>query len=287
MTARFVLLYVKEGQLQRLVPLDISVIIPTCDRPDYVREALASVRAQQAPPREILVIDNGTRTLCSSGMPPEVQLFRLPAKVGPSRARNFGAAIATSTHLAFLDDDDSWDPSFLFEAFSTLEKEQVRCVYGRKALDVPGGTIDYRLATPDNLNVATLLRRNPGTGGMNLLIERRLFLEIGGFDDRLRLSEDRALALEVLLSGERIAVAPDAVAVVRQHTSDRLRQRPIRKFPFVWKYRRLYSATGFAMAVARILAAAGLAQALRTAGIIRNLIRRENTADFRPRNRAP
>lgn len=260
--------------MQRLMPVDISVIIPTCDRPDYVREALASVRAQQSPPREILVIDNGTTALHPSEMPPGVQLFRLPARVGPSRARNFGAAIATSAYLAFLDDDDSWEPSFLREAFATLEKEEAKCVYGRKALNASGGPIDYRLATPDSLNVATLLRRNPGTGGMNLLIERRLFLEIGGFDDRLRLSEDRALALEILLAGERIAVAPDAVALVRQHASDRLRQRPIRKLPFVWKYRRLYSATGFAMAVARILAAAGLSQALRTAGIIGNLVRR-------------
>lgn len=259
--------------MQRLGPRDISVIIPTCDRPDYVREAVASVRAQRYPPHEILVIDNGTKALSAATMPSAVQLFRLPAKVGPSRARNFGAAIAASTYLAFLDDDDSWDPSFLLEALATLEQEQVRCVYGRKALSTSGGPIDYRLATPDSLNVATLLRRNPGTGGMNLLIERRLFLEIGGFDDRLRLSEDRALALDILLAGERIAVAPDAVAVVREHASERLRQRPIRKLPFIWKYRRLYSMSAFVMAVARILAAAGATLTLRAVGGLRNLAR--------------
>lgn len=263
--------------MQRLMPRDISVIIPTCDRPDYVREAVASVCAQRYSPHEILVIDNGTKALCASAIPPVAQLFRLPARIGPSRARNFGAAIAASTYLAFLDDDDSWEPGFLLEALATLEKERVRCVYGRKALSASGGPIDYKLATPDSLNVATLLRRNPGTGGMNLLIERRLFLEIGGFDDRLRLSEDRALALDILLAGERIAVAPDAVAVVREHASERLRQRPIRKLPFIWKYRRLYSMGAFAMAVARIFAAAGGALVLRAAERLRNLVRGAST----------
>lgn len=250
-----------KSESARSRPADIAVIIPTCDRPDYLREALASVCAQQLPPREILVVDNGMTAVDGSDLPPGVQLLRLPPRVGPSRARNDGAAAATSGYLAFLDDDDSWEQAFLREAWAALQTQRVRCVYGRKDVRVGGRSTGYKLVTPDSLTIATLLRRNPGTGGMNLLIERQLFLDVGGFDERLRLSEDRALALEILLRGERIGSAPNAVAVVRQHSSDRLRQRPIRKLRFVWKYRRLYSAGQFAMAVARILAAAMLSPA--------------------------
>ena len=233
---------------------DISVVIPTCDRPDLLREAIASVLAQTLPPREILVIDNGMVAVDRAEWWERVRLYRIAPRVGVSRARNVGAAIATGDYVAFLDDDDWWEPDFLLAARTAMVSEAVRCVYGRKVVSKQGSLAPYRLALPGELSVPTLLRRNPGTGGMNLLIERRLYLEVGGFDDRLHLSEDRALALEILLKGERIAVAPDAVAVVRHHGADRLRQRHMRKLPFIWKYRRLYSPPGFALAIGRVVA---------------------------------
>ena len=233
---------------------DISVVIPTCDRPGLVSDAIASVLAQTLAPREILVVDNGTVAVKQRAWWEGVRLHRIAPRVGVSRARNFGAAMATGDCVAFLDDDDWWEPDFLLAARTAMASEGVRCVYGRKVLAQDGRLAPYRLASPDELSISTLLRRNPGTGGMNLLIERRLYLEIGGFDDRLQLSEDRALALEILLKGERIAVAPVAVAIVRHHGSARLRQRHTRKIPFVWKYRRLHSPVSFVLEIGRILA---------------------------------
>lgn len=232
---------------------DISVVIPTFDRPEFLLEAIASVRAQSLQPREILVIDNGRTPVAEGALPETTHVYRLPPGVGPSRARNLGAALAGGEFVAFLDDDDWWDSNFLLEARSAIASEKVRCVYGRKVESRADVLTPYKLASADELSSATLLRRNPGTGGMNLLIERQLFLRVGGFDDRLRLSEDRALALEVLLSGERIATAPRAIAVVRHHGANRLRQKHIRKLAFVWKYRRLYSPIGFGLAAGKIL----------------------------------
>ncbi len=71
------------------------------------------------------------------------------------------------------------------------------------------------------------------------------------------MSEDRALALEVLLAGERIGIAPNAAAVLR-HELDRLCHHPGRRLAFVWKYWRHYSTPGFFLAVARILASLAL-----------------------------
>lgn len=233
---------------------DVSVIIPTYDRPDFLGDAVASVLAQTLQPLEILIVDNGSIAVDEGKLPQTATVHRMAPGVGPSRARNFGAALASGPYIAFLDDDDWWDPNFLMEARSVMASERVSCVYGRKMASCAGQMTPYKLAAPDELTVSTLLRRNPGTGGMNLLIERRLFLEIGGFDNRLLLSEDRALALEVLLRGERIATAPRAIAVVRHHSASRLRQRHVRKLSFVWKYRRLYSPVGFLLATGRILA---------------------------------
>lgn len=231
----------------------VSVVIPTCDRPDFLREAVASVLRQSLPPHEIIIVDNGSFALQGSDLPEGVTLLRTEPRIGPSRARNQGAAAASGQLVAFLDDDDWWAEDFLREAVFALVEQDVSCVYGRKCRATEHGVQPYRLPTPETLTVPTLLRRNPGTGGMNLLIDRLLFLRLGGFDPDLLLSEDRALALELLLAGERIGIAPDALAIVRTHDSDRLRRHGMRKLGFIRKYRRLYSAAGLASAYARLI----------------------------------
>ena len=236
----------------------ISVVIPTCDRPRLLADAIASVLVQTLRPIEIIVVDNGVKPARLADLPAAVTLHRIAARAGPSRARNVGAQKARGDYIAFLDDDDWWDADFLREAWQELVRAGVRSVYGQLRSASDGNVTAYKSAADDPPTISKLLRRNPGTGGQNLLIERSLFLEIGGFDEQLRLPEDRALALEVLLAGERIGAAPKAIAVVRRHSSDRLRNRQLPKLGFVWKYRRFYSPWGFTVSAARILLLASL-----------------------------
>lgn len=221
----------------------ISVIIPTADRPPhYLRQAIDSVLGQTLKPAEVLVVDNGRVPIDGATLPDGVTLVRLAPNVGPSRARNAGAAAARGTHLAFLDDDDWWEPGFLNEAARVADEGGYRIVYGRKDQSDNGVITPCKTPRPERMNVETLLRRNPCTGGQNLYIEASLFARLGGFDERLRLAEDRALALEAVLAGERIGCAPNAVAILRNHSGSRLRRHSLRRARFVWKYRRLLPA---------------------------------------------
>ena len=223
----------------------ISVIIPTCDRPaEFLREAIESVLAQTLPPSEVIVVDNGTRDADPTALPDGVTLYRLPPRVGPSQARNFGAAMAKGTHLGFIDDDDWWDADFLREAWAVLEAEEVRCVYGRKDRYRDGLIERYKCPSPETLTIPVLLRRNPGTGGQNLLVEKALFWRVGGFDERLRTSEDKAFAIEVLRFGEKICIAPEAIAILRSHDGLRARQARLHKVLFSWKYRKFLGIGG-------------------------------------------
>ncbi len=216
----------------------ISVVIPTCDRPEFAEQAIASALAQTLPPSQVILVDNGYNPFAGPRDRHRLSVLRLPPRCGASRARNAGARAAKGEYLAFLDDDDWWSPSFLEELHRTLIRDGTRCGYGRKDRWRDGRLRHYKTPGPEDMTVENLLRRNPGTGGMNLLVERRLFIEIGGFDEELPASEDRAFALEVLLAGEEIACAPKAVSVARHHDGERLRQDPRRRLAFVWKYRR-------------------------------------------------
>lgn len=88
----------------------VSVIVPTRDRPDYLRQALASIRALEGPDLsfEILVGDNGEDKR-SREVAHEFRAVYIPVvEPGAGAARNAGLANATGDYIAFLDDDDLW-----------------------------------------------------------------------------------------------------------------------------------------------------------------------------------
>ena len=93
--------------LMRTLP--ISVIIPHYNRPQFLQEALDSIRSQTLPPAEIIVVDD-----CSTAVArDELQKFRHISKIhansvnlGVSESRNIGVELASNDWIAFLDDDD-------------------------------------------------------------------------------------------------------------------------------------------------------------------------------------
>ncbi|MCT8158635.1 glycosyltransferase family 2 protein [Pseudoruegeria sp. SHC-113] len=94
----------------------ISVVIPTCNRPDLLVEAVQSAVAQTLPVHEIIVVDDAS----DMDMQPALETFgdivryeRLAQKGGANVARNRGIALASGELIAFLDDDDIWLPDKL------------------------------------------------------------------------------------------------------------------------------------------------------------------------------
>jgi glycosyltransferase involved in cell wall biosynthesis len=103
----------------------ISVIVPTRDRPDTLRQALASIRAHEADDLtfEILVGDNGadpeTKKVAS-----DFAAIHIPvAQKGAAAARNAGLAAATGEFIAFLDDDDVWLPTHVREHLRIFDEQ--------------------------------------------------------------------------------------------------------------------------------------------------------------------
>ena len=93
----------------------VSVVIPSFNRPQFLRHTVESILAQTHPPAEILVIDDGSTedpapALCHLG--PTVHLHRQP-NLGICAARNTGVRLATCPWIAFCDNDDLWRPDKL------------------------------------------------------------------------------------------------------------------------------------------------------------------------------
>lgn len=202
------------------IPPYLSVVVATFQRPDALRTCLAHLCAQDYPASryEIIVVDDGserpptdivaeaaarrTAALCSRG------------RGGPGAARNTGARRAAGQYLAFTDDDCRPSPGWL----TNLS----RCWSESPSVGVGGRTVN---ALPDNLCAATsqhivdiacsYFNRAHGDARFfaanNLAFPADRFREVGGFDDRLRWSEDRDLCDRWRHAGHRLVSAPDAI----------------------------------------------------------------------------
>lgn len=110
----------------------VSVIIPTYNRPAYLREAIASVLAQSYPDFEVIVTDDASpehasgetsQTVVNAFHDSRIRFRRNAANLGV--ARNVAAAVqmARGKFISTLNDDDRWTPQFLEKLVAPLEAD--------------------------------------------------------------------------------------------------------------------------------------------------------------------
>jgi glycosyltransferase involved in cell wall biosynthesis len=200
---------------------EISVVIPTCDRPNTLIEAVNCVLDQSYPAHEIIVVNNGGQSLDDQLIPRQVKVYELPPYVGVSQARNLGVTLATSDYVALLDDDDLWELDYLNKVAIVIEKHRPDCIITRLDRLVDGQIYPYKNAD-GKLDLATLFVSNPGVGGQTTIVRRQSFIQVSGYDIKLKTSEDKALIIELLINGYSIVTAPHIQAIVREHYGSRL-----------------------------------------------------------------
>ena len=123
-----------------------TVIIPTLDRPDMLRDAVDSVLAQTVDAFECLVVDDGGTIPVNVPDDPRIRVIRRNSSGGPAAARNAGIEVARGRFLTFLDDDDWFLPGRLADVLPALEENPVVVCWrtgGYRTLD--GDVVDVIL----------------------------------------------------------------------------------------------------------------------------------------------
>jgi glycosyltransferase involved in cell wall biosynthesis len=96
---------------------DVSVVIPTCNRPELATRAVRSALAQTHHNLEVVVVidgpDEATAKALTEVGDQRLRVIELPARGRAPNARNIGAHEARAKWTALLDDDDEWLPAKL------------------------------------------------------------------------------------------------------------------------------------------------------------------------------
>lgn len=207
--------------------MKVSCVIPTHKREVLLEEALESVLAQTLTAAEIIVVDDADDPETAQvvnrrrGNGVEIVLVQNSDR-GASSSRNLGARHATGDLIAFLDDDDLWDPTYLEKVVPSLSAE--RAVMGVAWLDVLGvdGVRRPLLQMPDSVSPATAAGWNQGFTGSNFIVTKDAFDSLGGFDADLPVSNDKDFLVRFLLAGHRYIVVPAGLVVHRRHGGPQL-----------------------------------------------------------------
>mgnify|MGYP005837720585 CR=1 FL=1 len=180
----------------------VSVVIPTYNRAQFLREAIESVLAQTFTGWELIVVDNGstdgTATLCASYGPKLTYL--LEQRQGPAAARNRGIAAARGEFVAFLDDDDIWLPEKLARQLELMEQFPAAGVVGcgQRCMDLSGRVFYTEPGKPRYELAELKLRCGPVGTTSGALVRKACLEELGGFDEGLRFNEDWDLWLRIV-----------------------------------------------------------------------------------------
>ncbi|MCF6182886.1 glycosyltransferase [Lutibacter sp.] len=105
----------------------VSVIIPTYNRPAYLKQTLESIVNQTYTNIEIIVVDDGSPNedaldVCKNFE--TVTYLKIKNSGGPSKPRNIGIKKAKGKYIAFLDDDDLYVSNKIEQQVTALEKNK-------------------------------------------------------------------------------------------------------------------------------------------------------------------
>lgn len=181
----------------KVEPPAVSVVIPAYNAAWCVRKAIASVLAQTFPDFELLVVDDGSTddtfdVLASYG--DAIRVIR-QYNGGLSNARNAGIRESRGEFVAFLDADDWWLPDKLVRQVTLLRAEPGIGFDSTAArVEDPDGRL-LNLWACTACTVPLLPRLFDANGdiagsGSAVMVRRRLFDSVGGFDESLRSLED-------------------------------------------------------------------------------------------------
>jgi glycosyltransferase involved in cell wall biosynthesis len=195
-----------------------AVVIPAYEAAATIGEAIESLRAQTAPPAEIIVCDDGSNDDLEQVLAPFGDQIRLIGGEhrGVAAARNELLRAATADFVVPLDADDVYAPTRLQRLGELAAARPELDILATDAVFVSGGRSSGRFndKTPfaaENQAEAILDRCFVICPAMR----RRRLLEIGGYDEQLRTAEDWDAYLRLILTGSSAGLVAEPLLEYR------------------------------------------------------------------------
>ena len=199
--------------------IKFSVIIPVKAINDYVRETVPYIQAIKREDWELIILPNEQ----DRDEWNDERIKIIPTgKVGPAKKRDMGADLANGEILVFLDDDSYPEENFLDIAAVRFEDKYVVAI-GGPAITPPTDSFWQRVSgavflsklsggAPERYVPVGKVREIEDWPSVNLMVRRKNFIEIGGFNSPYWPGEDTKLCLDLIKeTGNKILYVPEMI----------------------------------------------------------------------------
>ncbi len=182
----------------------VSVIIPTYNRAKLLPRAVNSVLNQTFKDFELIIVDDAstdnTEEVVKTFKDSRIKYIKHRINKGGAAARNTGIKASKGEYIAFLDDDDEWLPLKLEkQVFKFNESSsKVGLIYTGFSRYLDGENKEREKHLPRHKGkVLDICLAGCLTSPPEMLIRKELLKEIGGFDEKLKASQDADILIRL------------------------------------------------------------------------------------------
>ncbi|MEM6899857.1 MAG: glycosyltransferase family A protein [Pseudomonadota bacterium] len=187
--------------------MDVTAIIPTYNRPEFLKDCLQSILEQSRKPAEIIVVDDGSESSTAAvvqGLGADIKLIQNLRNTGKAVSLNLGIEQASKPLVWVVDDDDIALPHAVETLVNLMAKSpSAGFAYGRhmRFLDdgtgsrVEIGTGYWQSCDPADFLTQTLEDLFPHQPGM--VVRKSLFQKVGPFNTSLERSQDYEMLIRL------------------------------------------------------------------------------------------
>jgi glycosyltransferase involved in cell wall biosynthesis len=223
----------------------VTILVPTYNRPTYLREALESALNQTYADCEILIVDDASPTDITTGVQdilalPNVRYIKHKKNLGIAENWKFGFAAAAGEYVCFLEDDDLLEPQFIEVLASVLDQDSTLGVAfaSHSIIDEDGDELAADSAASEERFKRTSLPEGPlkdfkraATVDLSLSINsvlfRRNLIDDSFFHPRAQGASDLCLFYKAAVSGRGAYYVPRRLARYRVHGTSMSSAAPV------------------------------------------------------------
>jgi len=203
----------------------VSVIIPVYNGDRYIVQAVESALRQTFTNLEIIIVDDGSTDRTQQVLQPYFDRVRYiyQENQGVAAARNIACQLAQGEFLAFLDADDYFLPSKLEKQLACFDHDPALDMVqtGWLMVDETGKDIfemkPWQQAPKLDLESFIIFKCVRPSA---MMLRRKWWEKLGGFNDNFPLAEDLDFALRLALKGCKAVWLEEILTCYRQHNSN-------------------------------------------------------------------
>ena len=215
----------------------ISVIVPTYKRkPDMLKRSIDSVLSQTYKNIELIIVDDSPNDYefredvknFLINYDERIRYIRHDRNMGANIARNTGVDNSMGEYIAFLDDDDEWFPTKIEKQYKIMLNQPFVALVYCKAITInenDGKTSPIINFMHRGNQHKRLLRQNFIGSNSFVLVKRKVFYEVGKYDETLLSNQDYDLFIRITKNYE-IDFVEEVLVKYYIHIGERISTNP-------------------------------------------------------------